>query len=319
MRIFRNFRLRKLMKLDYINVFLIQKENVVKLTTRRFVRKHKTSWFKKIISIFVIAVIAVAAVASKINTFNVLNFISSLMISSSSNVIFCDIDTIMNIHASNVIPYFNNINFQLFMIHFISISSFKDSIQNFKFSISNFRNLEYFPTFTISNYSFCTSRSVADRDINGVENSHASKIIFSSFFSYFTSFQIYFEVISKLKAFVVTAIFFDLMMPNEIIIHRSFETQFFVVIVTEFSALFKNVKFVKLFEKNWMRISLRFDWQNRIFEKIKVYSLNIRNRDLIDQIFDKLHEQNRMSWTKFFTFFSYFAFCVWKKNVDDEF
>ena len=172
------------------------------------------------------------------------------MISSSSNVIFCDIDTIMNIHASNVIPYFNNINFQLFMIHFISISSFKDSIQNFKFSISNFRNLEYFPTFTISNYSFCTSRSVADRDINGVENSHASKIIFSSFFSYFTSFQIYFEVISKLKAFVVTAIFFDLMMPNEIIIHRSFETQFFVVIVTEFSALFKNVKFVKLFEKN---------------------------------------------------------------------
>ena len=164
----------------------------------------------------------------------------------SSNVIFRDTNTIMNIHSSNVISHFNNINFQLFIIHFISISNF----QNFKFSISNFKNLKYFSTFTISNYSFCTSRFVVDRNINNVENNHANKIIINSFFNYFTSFQIYFEMISKLKVFVVIVIFFDLMMSNKIIIHRSFEIQFFAIIMKKFSTLFIDVEFVKLFEKN---------------------------------------------------------------------
>ena len=63
-------------------------------------------------------------------------------------------------------------------------------------------------------------------------------------------FQIYFKVISKLKIFVVIVIFFNLIMSNKIIIHRSFEIQFFVVIIKEFLTLFKNAKFVKLFEKN---------------------------------------------------------------------
>ena len=64
------------------------------------------------------------------------------------------------------------------------------------------------------------------------------------------SFQIYFEVILKLKIFVVIVIFFDLIMSNEVIIHRSFEIQFFVVIMKEFLTLFTDAKFVKLFEKN---------------------------------------------------------------------
>ena len=64
------------------------------------------------------------------------------------------------------------------------------------------------------------------------------------------SFQIYFEIISKLKIFVVIVTFSNLMMSNEIIIYRSFEIQLFAVIIKEFSTLFKNVKFVKLFEKN---------------------------------------------------------------------
>ena len=147
------------------------------------------------------------------------------MILSSSNVVFRDTNTIINIHANNVISHFNNINFQLFMIHFISIlnfQNFKFSIQNFKFSISNFKNLKYFSTFTISNHLFCTLQFVVDRNINNVENNYASKIIFNSFFNYFTSFfnyftsffnyftsfQIYFKIISKLKTFVVIVIFF---------------------------------------------------------------------------------------------------------------
>ena len=122
------------------------------------------------------------------------------------------------------------------MIHFISIS--------------NFKNLKYFSTFTISNYSFCTLQFVVNRNINDVKNNHANKIIFNSFFNYFTSFQTYFEIISKLKTFIVIVIFFDLIMSNEIIIHRLFKIQSFVVIIKIFLTLFKNVEFVKLFEKN---------------------------------------------------------------------
>ena len=41
-KISRNFRLRKLVKLDYFHVFQVQKENVVKLITRTSAREHRS-------------------------------------------------------------------------------------------------------------------------------------------------------------------------------------------------------------------------------------------------------------------------------------
>ena len=71
-------------------------------------------------------------------------------------------------------------------------------------------------------------------------------------------------------------------------------------------------------KKNWMRIFLKSNWKNRVFKKTKIYSFEIRDRELMNKIFDELHEQKRMSWTNVFIFFNYSIFCVWKKNVVDE-
>ena len=61
-----------------------------------------------------------------------------------------------------------------------------------------------------------------------------------------------------------------------------------------------------------MKISLKFDWKNKILDKIKVYSLNRKDRKLVNQTFDKFHEIDKLDWTIDFTFFNYSIFCVWK-------
>jgi hypothetical protein len=57
---------------------------------------------------------------------------------------------------------------------------------------------------------------------------------------------------------------------------------------------------------------LRFDWEIRIFEKAKIYSLETKNKNLVDQIFDDLHAKRRLKYTIESTSFSYFVFVVWK-------
>ena len=67
-----------------------------------------------------------------------------------------------------------------------------------------------------------------------------------------------------------------------------------------------------------MKISLKSNWEKRIFDKTKIYSLNKKNREFVDEIFDKLHESDRFSWTNESIFFSYFVFCVWKEINDKK-
>ena len=66
-----------------------------------------------------------------------------------------------------------------------------------------------------------------------------------------------------------------------------------------------------------MRISLKFNWKSKIFEKAKIYFLNIKNKVFVDETFDKLHEIEKLNWTKSLTFFNYSIFCVWKM-INDE-
>ena len=65
-----------------------------------------------------------------------------------------------------------------------------------------------------------------------------------------------------------------------------------------------------------MRISLKSNWKQRISDKTKIYSLDKKNRELVDETFDKLHEFDRFSWTDEFISFDYSVFCVWKKIND---
>ena len=44
-----------------------------------------------------------------------------------------------------------------------------------------------------------------------------------------------------------------------------------------------------------MRISLKFDWAKYVFKIARVYSLSLEVKKIINKIFDKLHDQERLS------------------------
>jgi hypothetical protein len=49
-----------------------------------------------------------------------------------------------------------------------------------------------------------------------------------------------------------------------------------------------------------------------LVKAFKVYLLSIKDKKVVDKTFNKLHEQDRMSWTTTSTPFSYPVFVVWK-------
>ena len=129
-----------------------------------------------------------------------------------------------------------------------------------------------------------------------------------------------FDVIMSNVLFASTSSFASkVIFNNDITIHRFNDVvvQTFIDIVEEYSNLWKKTDFVDLSKENWMRIFLKIDWKSRISDKVKIYSLSTRDKELIDVIFDKLHEFDKLNWIEEFTSFSYLVFCVWK-NVNDE-
>ena len=110
---------------------------------------------------------------------------------------------------------------------------------------------------------------------------------------------------------------FEIIMLNEVTIYKSKKTNFFVKIVKDFSTFWHDIDFVVMSKSNWMRISLKSDWENRVSNRIKIYSLKIKNKQLINDTFDKFHRIDKLFWINESTSFLYSMFCVWK-NVDDE-
>ena len=122
---------------------------------------------------------------------------------------------------------------------------------------------------------------------------------------------------------IVSNIIFDnvekIILTNKVIIHRFNDeaVETFRNLINDYSDLFIDIDFVELSENNWMRILLKTNWEFRIFDKTKIYSLNAQDKTLVDVIFDQLHEIEKLSWTKNSTSFNYLVFCVWK-IVNDE-
>ena len=105
---------------------------------------------------------------------------------------------------------------------------------------------------------------------------------------------------------------------NNVIIHNFNVANFFVKIIKKFLTLWNDIGFAKLFKKNWMRISLKFDWKNKIFDKIKIYSLKTKNKTLMNNIFDELYWTKKFFWINESTLFSYLIFCVWKNVINEN-
>ena len=62
-----------------------------------------------------------------------------------------------------------------------------------------------------------------------------------------------------------------------------------------------------------MRIPLVADWESQLPSKsARVYPLGTEGRQVVDDTFDGLHAQDKMSWTIKGTPFSFPVFVVWK-------
>ena len=64
--------------------------------------------------------------------------------------------------------------------------------------------------------------------------------------------------------------------------------------------------------EEWMKMPLRTNWQDRASGKAKVYTLGLKNREVVDKPLNKIYSQDRMMWTNQYTPFSYLVFIVWK-------
>ena len=106
-------------------------------------------------------------------------------------------------------------------------------------------------------------------------------------------------------------------LSNDIMIYENNETVFvYSKLLEEFSTLWKDEEFINVFNEHWMKISLIDDWQSKITEKFKIYSLRTEKRKIVDKIFDELHRQRRLKWTTDSILFFYFVFIAWKTSND---
>lgn len=102
-------------------------------------------------------------------------------------------------------------------------------------------------------------------------------------------------------------------LPNGIKIYGfDTERQAYAKLVEEFPSLWKDDGFIKVPPEEWMRIPLKDGWQDKLTGRSKIYPLGIEDRKLVDETFDKMHEQGRLKWTDEETPFSFPVFVVWK-------
>ena len=104
-------------------------------------------------------------------------------------------------------------------------------------------------------------------------------------------------------------------LPNGVMIYGdSHDTRILADLVDEFPTLWQDEGFAKVPEEDWMKLSLRDDWQSRLpkTNRAKIYPLGIKDRAVVDETFDDLQRQGRLEYTTKPTPFSYPVFVVWK-------
>ena len=110
----------------------------------------------------------------------------------------------------------------------------------------------------------------------------------------------------------------EVVMPNGVTIHNSGQEAInaFSKLVNEYPKIWEDTGSAELPEENWTTIPLKSDWERRVSGMAKIYPLAAKDRELIDQTFDKLQDLGRLSYTTDCTPFSYPCFVVWKPTAD---
>ena len=105
---------------------------------------------------------------------------------------------------------------------------------------------------------------------------------------------------------------FEIVISNEITIYETKTSQNAIKQVVEiYFALWSNDNdsIVKISENDWMSITLLSDAK---ISSVKIYSIESKDKQLIDDMFDKLHEQSRMKYSKHSTSHDYSVFVTWR-------
>lgn len=121
-------------------------------------------------------------------------------------------------------------------------------------------------------------------------------------------------VSSQLSTSEITPPPIEIILSNGVTIHNSSKEAIdgFSNLVGEYFKVFQDQGFANLSEDHWMKIPLKSGWEEKVKEKAKVYPLGSKDKALVDQTFDELHRQGKMSWTTQSTPFSYPCFFVYR-------
>ena len=105
---------------------------------------------------------------------------------------------------------------------------------------------------------------------------------------------------------------FEIVINNEITIYETKVSQNAIKQVVEIYFVLwsnDNDSTMKISESDWMSITLLSEAK---ISSVKIYSVESKNKQLIDDMFDKLHEQSRMKYSKHSISHDYSVFVTWR-------
>ena len=106
---------------------------------------------------------------------------------------------------------------------------------------------------------------------------------------------------------------------NDVIIYDESNVTAQIVDVTNVYSIIWNDQntIVDIFEKQWMLVTLKSNVVDSL-KSIRVYSIDSKNRIVINAIFDKMHKKNKMTWVTQFTSFNFSIFVIWRDIFNDS-
>ena len=122
-------------------------------------------------------------------------------------------------------------------------------------------------------------------------------------------------IISKIKSLIRTderlTTKNEITLLNDIIVYDTRNEQDILTRIVEFYfEIWKDSDtLVKISSNQWMTISIK---SNAKIAVVKIYSVNLKDRALIDDLFDRMHRQRRMNWSTTSTKHDYFVFVTWR-------
>ncbi len=110
----------------------------------------------------------------------------------------------------------------------------------------------------------------------------------------------------------------EIKLSNDVTIYENKDVvNKFLSIVMKFNIWKKHDTSVVISSKNHMSITLKFDWADKI-KSNKIYSLRSKERIIVNEIFDNLHDKEKMKWFTNFTSFEYSIFVIYRTVMKDD-